>query len=220
MDEIRVTPDLTVTVGLRFDYQSAIRERDDNMSTFDPGVPNPGAGGRLGAMIFAGAGPGRTGARTLESPPVDAFGPRIGIAYRVGDRNVVRAAYGIYYSQVPHAQFDSVNTLGFRFHPTANDLSNGRRPAYFLDDGVFGPQSNIVLPPSIDPSIGNNTSPCRGHPGPRDPSAGPAVVAHRAAAGDAHDFGRPLVRGKPGQSPDRGPQGARPCGERECQRDP
>lgn len=157
MDEIRITPDLTVTVGLRFEYQSAIRERDDNMSTFDPGVPNPGAGGRLGAMIFAGAGPGRTGARTLESPPVDAFGPRIGIAYRVGARNVVRAAYGIYYSRVPHAQFDSVNTLGFRFHPTANDLSNGRRPAYFLDDGF--PRSNIVLPPSIDPSIGNNTSP-------------------------------------------------------------
>ncbi len=157
LDEYRVTPDLTVTLGLRFDYQSAIRERDDNMSTFDPNVPNPGAGGRLGAMIFAGAGPGRTGTRTLESPPSDAFGPRIGFAYRVGDRNVVRGGYGIFYSSVPHAQFDSVNTLGFRFHATANDLSNGRRPAYFLDDGF--PQSNIVLPPSIDPAIGNNTSP-------------------------------------------------------------
>lgn len=157
VDEFRITPDLTLTVGLRFDYQSAIRERDDNMSTFDPKVPNPGAGGRLGAMIFAGSGPGRTGSRTLESPPVDAFGPRIGIAYRVGTHNVVRAAYGIYYDSVPHAQLDAVNTLGFRFNPTANDLSNGRRPAYFLDNGF--PRSNIVLPPSIDPAIGNNTSP-------------------------------------------------------------
>lgn len=157
VDEYRVTSNLTVTVGLRFDYQSAIRERDDNMSTFDPSVPNPGASGRLGAMVFAGSGPGRTGTRTLESPPMDAFGPRIGFAYRVGARSVVRGGYGIYYSSVPHAQFDSVNTLGFRFHPTANDLSNGRRPAYFLDDGF--PQANIVLPPSIDPAIGNNTSP-------------------------------------------------------------
>ena len=157
VDEYRITSDLTVTVGLRFDYQSAIRERDNNMSTFDPSVPNPGAGGRLGAMVFAGSGPGRTGTKTLESPPVDAFGPRIGFAYRVGARNVVRGGYGIYYSSVPNAQFDSVNTLGFRFHPTANDLSNGRRPAYFLDDGF--PQANIVLPPSIDPAIGNNTSP-------------------------------------------------------------
>ena len=157
VDEFRVTPDLTVTIGLRFDYQSAIRERNDNMSTFDPSVPNPGAAGRLGAMIFAGDGPGRTGSRTLESPPRDAFGPRVGFAYRFGDRNVVRGGYGIYYSNVPHAHFDSVNTLGFRFHATAIDLSNGRRPAYFLDDGF--PQANIVLPPSIDPSIGNNTSP-------------------------------------------------------------
>ena len=157
VDEIRVTSEFTLTVGLRFDYQSSIRERNDNMSTFDPNVPNPGAGGRLGAMIFAGTGPGRTGARTLEAPPRDAFGPRVGFAYRLGDRSVVRGAYGIYYSAVPHAHFDSVNTLGFRFHATAIDLSNGHRPAYFLDDGF--PKANIVLPPSIDPAVGNNTSP-------------------------------------------------------------
>ena len=157
VDEFRVASDLIVTIGLRFDYQSAIRERDDNMSTFDPSVPNPGAAGRLGAMIFAGSGPGRTGTRTLESPPRDAFGPSVGFAYRLGDRSVVRGSYGIHYSTVPHAHFDSVNTLGFRFHATAIDLSNGQRPAYFLDDGF--PQANIVLPPSIDPSIGNNTSP-------------------------------------------------------------
>lgn len=157
MDEIRVTSVLTLTLGLRFDYQSAIRERDDNMSTFDPTVPNPGAGGRLGAMIFAGHGPGRTGARTLESPPVDAFGPRVGFAYRLGERSVVRGGYGISYASVSRAQLDAVNTLGFRFHATANDLTNGRRPAYSLDEGF--PQSNIVLPPAIDPAIGNNTSP-------------------------------------------------------------
>ena len=156
-DEYRVSDDLTITIGLRFDYQSAIRERNDNMSTFDPKVPNPGAGGRLGAMIFAGDGPGRTGTRTLELPPRDAFGPRVGFAYRVGHRNVVRGAYGIYYAGVPQGQFAAVNTLGFRFHATSTDLSNGQRPAYLLDDGF--PQENIVLPPAIDPSVGNNTSP-------------------------------------------------------------
>ena len=157
VDEYRLSPDLTITIGMRFDYQSAIRERHDNMSTFDPAVPNPGAGGRLGAMIFAGTGPARTGRRTLESPPRDAFGPRIGIAYRVGERTVVRGGYGIYYSGVPHGQFDTVNTLGFRFHPTAIDLSNGRDSAFHLDNGF--PQANVVLPPAIDPSVGNDTSP-------------------------------------------------------------
>ena len=157
VDEYRYSTDLTITIGLRFEYQSAIRERDDNMSTFDPTVPNPGAGGRLGAMIFAGDGPGRTGSRTLESPPRDGFGPRIGIAYRLGERTVVRGGYGIYYSGVSHAQFDVVNTLGFRFHPTAIDLSNGREAAFHLDAGF--PQANVVLPPTIDPAVGNDTSP-------------------------------------------------------------
>lgn len=157
IDEYRVTNNLTLTIGLRFDYQTAVRERDNNMSTFDPRVPNPGAGGRLGAMIFAGDGPGRTGSRTLELPPRDAFGPRIGFAYRLGRYNVIRGGYAIYYSGVPHRRFDAVNTLGFRSNPTANDLSNGLRPAYFLDDGF--PPENVILPPSIDPAIGNNTSP-------------------------------------------------------------
>ena len=156
VDQYRFTDRLTVTLGLRFDYQTAIRELDDNMSTFDPSVPNPGADGRLGAMIFAGRGPQRTGTRTLESPPRDAFGPRVGFAYRMGEHTVVRGGYGIYYSRVPHARFATVNTLGFKIHATAIDLSNGQHSAYFLDDGV--PQDNIVLPPSIDPAIGNNTS--------------------------------------------------------------
>ena len=156
VDQYRFTDRLTMTLGLRFDYQTAIRERNDNMSTFDPSVPNPGASGRLGAMIFAGKGPHRTGTRTLESPPRDAFGPRVGFAYRMGEQTVVRGGYGIYYSRVPHARFAAVNTLGFKTYATAIDLSNGQQAAYFLDDGV--PQENIVSPPSIDPAIGNNTT--------------------------------------------------------------
>ena len=156
VDQYRFTDRLTVTLGLRFDYQTAIRERDDNMSTFDPSVPNPGASGRLGAMIFAGNGPHRTGTRTLESPPRDAFGPRVGFAYRMGEQTVVRGGYGIFYSRVPHARFAAVNTLGFRIYATAIDLSNGQQAAYFLDDGV--PPDKIVRPPSIDPAIGNNTT--------------------------------------------------------------
>lgn len=156
IDEYRVSDRFTLTFGLRFDYQTAIRERDDNMSTFDPSVPNPGADGRFGAMIFAGRGPRRTGTRTLDSPPVDAFGPRVGFAYRVDERTVVRGGYGIYYSRVPHARFAAVNTLGFRIYSTVVDQSNGQRPAYFLDDGV--PRRRIAAPPAIDPTVGNDVS--------------------------------------------------------------
>ncbi len=156
-DEFRMTSRLSVTLGVRFDYQTAIREKNNNMSTFDPRMPNPGAGGLPGAMIFAGTGKGRTGRETLENPPVDAIGPRLGFAYRMGEKYVVRGAYGIYYSNVPHDQLSGLNTLGFRSNPTAVDTSNGRQSVYMLDAGF--PQENIVLPPFIDPTIANGTSP-------------------------------------------------------------
>ena len=60
-DEFKVTKDLTLTLGLRFDYQGCLSDAFGGESTFDPNTPNPGAGGRQGAMIFAGTGPGRTG---------------------------------------------------------------------------------------------------------------------------------------------------------------
>ena len=57
-DEFKVNDKLTLTLGLRFDYQFARTESEDQYSTFDPNTPNPGAGGIPGAIIFAGDGHG------------------------------------------------------------------------------------------------------------------------------------------------------------------
>jgi hypothetical protein len=67
-DGVKVNPTLTLTAGLRLDYQTARTEQNDEYSTFDPTTPNPGAGNLPGAVIFAGTGPGRAGTRTFEDP--------------------------------------------------------------------------------------------------------------------------------------------------------
>src|SRR5206468_7801568 len=67
-DEFKLNDRLTLTLGLRFDYQFARTEVNDQYSTFDPNTPNPGAGNRPGALIFAGSGTGRAGPRTFENP--------------------------------------------------------------------------------------------------------------------------------------------------------
>ena len=156
-DEIKVTDRLTVNLGVRFEYQPARTERFDRYSTFDPTVPNPGAGGLPGALIFAGTGQGLTGSRTLENPPRDGWGPRFGFAYRFGDKTVIRGGYGIYYSGVPFSQFMARPTIGYQSNPTAPNLTNGLQPAFYWDNGF--PQSAVTVPPFIDPTLSNGTGP-------------------------------------------------------------
>jgi Carboxypeptidase regulatory-like domain len=156
-DEFKATKNLTLTLGLRFDYQGCLSDAHGNQSTFSPTTPNPGVGGHLGAIIFAGSGPGRTGAKCFEKPPHDAWGPRVGFAYRIDDKTSIRGGYGIYYGGLPANQFAGTSELGFSTNPTVPNTSNGFAPAFYWDTGF--PKTSINLPPTIDPSIGIGSGP-------------------------------------------------------------
>ncbi len=174
-DDIKLTPKLTLSVGLRFDYQSGLTEKHNRFSTFDPNTPNPGAGGIPGALIFAGSGPGKSGKTQFEDPKWNV-GPRFGFAYRLGDKNVIRGGYGIYYSGVAASQFQGFPTVGYTSNPTASNVTNGFLPGYYWDGGTCPtltgavgnagtngqcgfPTQNIKTPPFIDPTIQNGGSP-------------------------------------------------------------
>ena len=150
-DEFKVSDNLTLTLGLRFDYQSARTETEDQYMTFSPTTPNPGCNGCPGAVIFAGTGPGRSGQRKFEDVPKDAWGPRLGFAYRIDDKQALRGGYGIYYAHVSFSQFAGNPTLGFSSSPFAPNLTNGVEPAHHLDEGF--PEDRIDFPPFIDPTI-------------------------------------------------------------------
>jgi hypothetical protein len=149
-DDFKVTPRLTLTLGLRFDYQYPWTERFDRVSTFDPGAANPGAGGRPGALVFASSGK-----RHFYDIPMDAFGPRFGFAYRLGTKNVVRGGYGLYYNSKPFGSGPQP-IRGFQGNPQAPNLTNGLQPAFYLDSGF--PRNLITLPPFIDPTFANGTT--------------------------------------------------------------
>jgi len=156
-DEFKVSDKLTLTLGMRFDYQFARTERDDQYSTFDPNTANPGAGGIPGALIFAGDCSGCAGTRTFEDPKKDAWGPRVGFAYRLGEKDALRGGYGIYYAGVAFSQFTGQPTIGFAANLLAPNPNNGVNPAFYLDNGF--PADRVVRPPFIDPSFANGTSP-------------------------------------------------------------
>ena len=155
-DEFKVNEKLTLTLGLRFDYQFARTEAEDQYSTFDPNTPNPGAGNIPGALIFAGDGPGRAGTRKFENPAKNAWGPRLGFAYRLDEKQALRGGYGIYYAGVALDQFIGLPTVGFSSNSLAPNTSNGVSPAFYLDQGF--PQDRIERPPFISPTTGLGTN--------------------------------------------------------------
>ncbi len=94
-DDWKVSPKLTLNLGLRYEWSTPYSERY-NRSSFsdftDPsGITVPGLGELNGITMFPTAG--------NRNIPVDRhnFGPRVGVAYSWDSKTVIRAGAGIYY---------------------------------------------------------------------------------------------------------------------------
>ena len=108
-DSWKVTSRLTLDYGLRWDYLTAMHELWDRVSAFDPNRPNPAAGGLLGATSYEGYGPGRCNCRFANPYPY-AIGPRIGLAYQINSKTVLRAGAGVTYSRT--ADYNYMGSFG------------------------------------------------------------------------------------------------------------
>jgi hypothetical protein len=86
-DDWRVTPRLTTNVGLRYEYATPPRERENRFANFDP---------QTGTMVFAKDG--STSERALIHPDRNNFAPRIGFAYTPWSRWVFRGGYGVFFT--------------------------------------------------------------------------------------------------------------------------
>jgi len=128
-DKWKARRNLTISYGLRWEYNSPIVDRDNRLANFDPNLPNPGAGGLLGALVFAGSGTGRSGKRQFADAWHKGFGPRFGIAYSPTSNTVLRGAYGIMYdTNSGPAIF--LNQQGFFASDTINSSNGGVTPAF------------------------------------------------------------------------------------------
>jgi hypothetical protein len=86
-DDYRLTPKLTVNAGLRYEYATPPRERENRFANFDPST---------GTMVFAEDG--GTFERALIHPDRNNFAPRLGFAYTPVPRWVVRGGFGVFYT--------------------------------------------------------------------------------------------------------------------------
>jgi hypothetical protein len=123
-DNWKISKNLTLDFGVRYDYFPPLRENLDNQSFFNPSLPNP-VTGLNGALQFAG-----NGANTCNcSTPVNKFykniGPRLGLAYSIDPKTVIRASYGVMYTHGngvgggnASVTGGAANSLGFSASPS------------------------------------------------------------------------------------------------------
>jgi hypothetical protein len=152
-DDWRVNSRLTLNFGLRYDIETPYTERFNRLSTFDSMVTSK-ATERLssarGGLQFMG--------KDIDSRyrnPVDKnnFGPRAGLAYRITNDTVFRAAYGIFYQPTLNTGFGAgtFGAVGFDGDtPYVASIDGGLTP--------FGRLSN-PFPEGFNPPPGSADGP-------------------------------------------------------------
>ncbi|MGA8596246.1 MAG: TonB-dependent receptor [Bryobacteraceae bacterium] len=147
-DDYRVTPKLTLNLGLRWEFATPIWERDNNWTNFDPTTDT-----------LIKATNGSIYDRALVHPDYKDFGPRIGMAWSAAPKTVLRGGYGISYSffnRVGSAQ-EGINAPQALFGILTQSIpAGGTAPSNFLTTqnsfttGIDNPQNFNPITSNID----------------------------------------------------------------------
>jgi len=125
-DDFKVTPKLSLNLGLRYDYESPWTDRFNQLTNFNyqavPPLNTPGLN-LHGALEFVGV---NGVPRGQWDPERHNFAPRLGLAYSLTPKTVIRAGGGIFYApQLPGSPTD---TSGFSAVTTFVSSLNGVTP--------------------------------------------------------------------------------------------
>ena len=144
MDDWKVTPKLTVNLGLRYELTTPWYEKHDHMNQIDI-APGP----NFGAILVSGACGRSYYCRSLTEPDLNNWAPRIGIAWQAGRHTVVRSGFGIFYGGQGALGANTRPVTNFPYSRSATLQSAGATPAVKLSDGApSGLLANTTVPPA------------------------------------------------------------------------
>lgn len=152
-DSYKITPRLTVNMGLRWTYNTRFHEKNGNWANFDPTVVNPqlsyGAAGIGGSLVFA-----KDGNDSFDKYQYhNNYGPTLGISYLLTPSIVMHASYGLIFNPVGVAFFQGVPDgfapqLGSNAAANFNWDASGGGGNY---PGVFSKATSATDPATMSP---------------------------------------------------------------------
>ena len=138
-DDVKVTPKLTLNLGVRYDFSSPVWEGNNHLSNFNP----------AGSGSLITATDGSLESRALVQAQKKNFSPRIGYAYQLTPKTVLRGGYGIFY--VPFDRAGSENELALNPPSFINNnislASTALAPVFPLDSGF---PSSFLNPATVN----------------------------------------------------------------------
>jgi hypothetical protein len=143
-DDFRVSPKLTLNLGLRYEFGSPQWDRDNHLSNFDPAT---------GTMLIAKSGSLYN--RALVNPDYKDFGPRVGFAYELMPKTVIRGGYGISYTHFNRS--GSANLLSINAPQVIFGLVNQTPTTAGFLTTQQGYPTSIADPASFNPINANPT---------------------------------------------------------------
>ena len=126
-DDWKVSSNLSLNLGLRYDFITPALEAQNRQVNFDP---------TTGTLVQARDGSLRD--RGLVNPDKNNFAPRVGVVYKVDDKTVVRGGYGIFYNMFDRIGSEDQIALNpgsglVSLQPATATLATG--PLFFLRNG-------------------------------------------------------------------------------------
>ena len=179
-DDIKVTPNLTVNIGLRYQITQGWHEVANRIGDFDPTLMNP-ATNTLGAMWFGG----QNGRSNLEATIYDTILPRIGFAWSPKSNWVVRGGFGLYngpWSLDTYA--GGAEGLGTNSHGSLTSTDQ-IHPVFTLSQATYANLNYIG--PNRSPDSFNRQSP------PYYPYHTPMLTTYQWSFSIEHQFGQGMM---------------------------
>jgi Carboxypeptidase regulatory-like domain/TonB dependent receptor-like, beta-barrel len=151
-DDWRVNQKLTLNLGLRYDFDTPRTERYDRMNFFDLDTPSPLASrvpqfpNLKGGVSFVGVG---DNPRHQYFKDTNNLAPRLGLAYQLNQKTVIRAGYSHIFGPSNQAAQGTVGPFGFRIeYPWQTTVDNGLTPFNLLRNPY--PNGFRALPGAAD----------------------------------------------------------------------